>query len=404
MCGAFARPALLATGVFITAWLASRWAFEVDVRFSDVPLYRRYGELMASGSLPYRDFEVEYPPGALPLFVLPALVSSDLAGFRLGLELVLVACGALAIGSMASILSMVHATRRETMVALGLIALTPLMLGRVVAERFDLLPAALSVAALAAALANRHRAGGLLLGLAVAAKLYPVVMLPLLLVYALRRVGRAAAFRSLTAFAIVVAVWFGVFAIAAPDAVLAMLERQADRPLQIESLGAAMLLAAHQIAGVSLGIDVSFGSVNLGGSRPEAAALATTALAAVTILAVWWSFVRGRREATDLLLGAATTVCALVALGKVFSPQFLLWLIPLVPLVRGRRGLQASLLLAAACLITHAYFPSRYLALIKLDAMASWLVVVRDAVLVAVLALLLSAVYARRGRLGDPSP
>ena len=71
------------------------------------------------------------------------------------------------------------------------------------------------------------------------------------------------------------------------------------------------------------------------------------------------------------------------------SPQFLIWLIPLVPLVWGRRGLWASGLLAAALVLTQTWFPYRYWVFaLHFDAGRSWTVLVRDLVLVALLAVL----------------
>jgi hypothetical protein len=80
---------------------------------------------------------------------------------------------------------------------------------------------------------------------------------------------------------------------------------------------------------------------------------------------------------------------AFVALSKVLSPQFLIWLIPLVPLVRGRRGLAASGLLGLALLLTQLWFPIRYWDLVAFEAVPSWLVLARDLVLLVLLAVLL---------------
>jgi hypothetical protein len=90
-------------------------------------------------------------------------------------------------------------------------------------------------------------------------------------------------------------------------------------------------------------------------------------------------------------------VCAFVALGKVLSPQFLIWLIPLVPLVRGRRGLVATGLLTAALVLTQVWFPQRYFDY-ALHGRLAGVVVLRDLVLVALLGVL--ALPASRLRLG----
>ena len=92
----------------------------------------------------------------------------------------------------------------------------------------------------------------------------------------------------------------------------------------------------------------------------------------------------GPASASRLLLASAAALVAFVALGKVLSPQFLIWLIPVIPLVVGRRGLAAATLLAAALVLTQLWFPYRYWDLaLQFEALESWLVLVRDLVLVA---------------------
>jgi hypothetical protein len=68
----------------------------------------------------------------------------------------------------------------------------------------------------------------------------------------------------------------------------------------------------------------------------------------------------------------------------------MVWLLPLVPLVRGRRGLAASALLGLALLLTQLWFPVRYWDLaLHFATFPSWLVVARDLTLLALLGILL---------------
>jgi hypothetical protein len=80
-------------------------------------------------------------------------------------------------------------------------------------------------------------------------------------------------------------------------------------------------------------------------------------------------------------------VLAFVAFGKVLSPQYMIWLIPLVPLVRSR---VAQLLLVGALVLTQVEFPGRYWQLATdLKPSIAGVVLARDLVLVALFGLLL---------------
>jgi uncharacterized membrane protein len=212
------------------------------------------------------------------------------------------------------------------------------------------------------------------------------VLLPLALAAAWRERGRREALLSLAAFALAFSVVVLPFVALSPGGVWDGFTRQTSRPLQIESLGSGFLLVAHHVFGLGITMRSGHGSQNLAGALPDALALVQTLVQAAVLVGLWIAFARGATTPRRLARYSAAAVVAFVALGKVLSPQFLIWLVPLVPLA-GRRV--ATGLLALALVLTQLWFPFRYWELaLHFDAVASWLVLARDLVLVALLVAL----------------
>jgi hypothetical protein len=382
---------LAALMLFVVAWALLHVGFYRNKQVLDTPIYQRYGNAIARGEVPYRDFSVEYPPGALPVFALPGLAEPGSAqnvtsGFRRTFETLMWICGAVALIAMAIVLRAQRAPPGRVWGALAFAALAPLALGSVILSRFDLWPAALVVVALAALVSGRWRLGSAVLGVAVAVKLYPAVLVPLAVAGAWRRGGRREGLVALALAASAAAVVFLPFVVLAPDGVWDSVSGQLRRPLQLESLGSAVLLAAHHAFGAGVTVASSHGSQNLAGNGPDALATGLTVLQVAALVWIWSAYARGR---LGLVQAWAAALAAFVAFGKVLSPQFMIWLIAVIPLVPGRRGLKAMALLAAALVLTQLWFPFRYWDLANhLDATVSWLVLARDAVLVALAVLL----------------
>ena len=371
----------LALGLFLVAWGLLHVGFYEREQIVDTPVYEGYGVAMRDGEVPYRDFEVEYPPLALPVFLVPALLGDD---FRASFEWLMALCGG------GVIVATALAARRLGLGigTLAFVALSPLAIGSVILTRFDLWPAMLASFALAALLHDRLRLGHGLLGAAVAAKLYPGVLLPLALAYVWRRRGRREALVCGGLFAAVLAAAYLPFLALAPGEVASSVVRQLSRPLQVESLGAAVLLAVHDLFGLDVEVRSSHGSQNLAGALPTVVGVVLTVAQVAVLVWLWRRFAKAERPPSplELAVDAAAVVTAFVALGKVLSPQFLIWLMPLVPLAR---RLGATALLAVALVLTQLWFPYRYWDLAyDLDSAVAWLVLARDLVLLALLAVL----------------
>jgi hypothetical protein len=78
---------------------------------------------------------------------------------------------------------------------------------------------------------------------------------------------------------------------------------------------------------------------------------------------------------------------AFAALGRVLSPQFMIWVVPLLALAFAWRAYAIAAASAAAILLTFVEFPSRYFDLVARQPFPTAVVALRDATLLALLAL-----------------
>lgn len=356
--------------------------------WGDVNQYEKYGRLMLDGHVPYDDYYVEYPPGAFPVFIAPALVTDDPSGYLSAFKWLMAAAYLVVLAACAWSLYLLRAGRSQVVLALGLVALTPALLGHVFLNRYDSWPAALVAIGFALLLAGSVRSAAGFLAGGFATKILAISTVPVVALRVWRTQGLKALIGAAAAFTIVTLVFFLPFVAVAPGGVGFSLWTQARRHLHTESLGGSVLLVVDRLgvhdAHIILG---NPGSVDLAGTLAQSVAALSTVVelaAVLVVLALYWR----RPESVRALTAAfAATAVGFTVFAKVISPQFLVWLVPLVPLVAGRRGRVATVLLGVALALTQV--EQRGWEGLTVTGWAVWALFARNVLLVAVFALLM---------------
>ncbi|MEO7669602.1 MAG: glycosyltransferase 87 family protein [Polyangia bacterium] len=358
----------------------------------DTGLYYRLGRSWLDGQIPYRDFPVEYPPAAVTLFAAVAAVGSSFARFRVAFSLLCLAMDGVILAALLRGIGGGGGEDDQARVrAAWLWSVVTACLFPVLYVRYDLVPAAMSVLGvhLLASRAGesvddkRAAAGGALLGLAVGLKLYPLVLLPFLLLR-LRGRGPRRIWMVVTAATclVVVGTFAPVLHAGAGASALAFLRYQCERGLQVESSYAGLLLLAKPQFHLDLWPAFSHGAHDIAGPMAtRAAALAgllqPAALLAVTALAL--------RRRLPLPRGFAALLAAAILTANVFSPQYLLWLMPFACAVCGPSLRRGAPLLVGIALLTSLLFPALYPALTAGHFGAALVLCARNLLLVALL-------------------
>lgn len=316
----------LASLAFVTLCLALPLAVSFDGRHDDLELYGTWANRLGQHVLPYRDYDIEYPPLATLSILVPGVFSTA----RLGFAVAFVCCMALfdAAGKWVMAQSLPDALRtRFWLVATGL----SVVLNYVLLRRFD--PAAACCTALALAGCVR-RPKSLMpfvwLGFGAAIKLYPIILAPGMLVFAWHQhramkawllqgtvVGAALCAPSLAAFA-----WAG-------PASMAWLRFHQDRGLHTASSLLSWVILWRGGPGVVLKPEFAFGCTQIVGEWSAQLAHLSPKLTLVALcatLAAMWPSLKTPKGLWQL---STALVCALLLTAKVFSPQYMVWLVGL---------------------------------------------------------------------------
>ena len=371
--------ALLAA-TFCLTFLVDPWQDEL---VSDVPLYRAYAEVFLDGVMPYREIGFEYPPLAAPLIALPGLVSVDPETYRYAFAVLafLLAVGVLfATGRLAAL------GGASEWPALLVVALAPIATGSMIRTHFDLAPVLCLVAGLAAIGSGRSRPGFALLGVGGALKLFPLAAVPVAAAWLLGQRCRGEALGGVAIAAAVVALAAGVGIGISADGAREAVEYHIERPVQIESLPATVLNGIEEAGGEAPQPVHSHRSDGL--EHPAADAIAAGGIglmclvvAALSLTAFRIGGVRG------LALAGLASAAAFAVFGKVLSPQFMLWLVPLAAVAFAWRMYALGVVTAAAIGTTLIWFPDRYFDLVARDGVPLAAVAFRNVLLLVMLGL-----------------
>jgi uncharacterized membrane protein len=346
-------PAAGAILLFLIASFAGNGGLATAKFHGDVAHYQTFAARLRAGDFPYsHGFYIEYPPFALPVFVLPDYASH--AHYLLAFKALMALCGVLLILAVARTMAAIGFEQRRMSLLLGIVALLPLVQGATVLNRYDLWPALLTATALMLYVLDRDRPASVFLALSFAAKIYSLALVPVVAIWLWRRGGLARLRRSTVAYVVTCAIVFAPFVVRSLHGLAYSYYTQLRRGLQIESTGASVLLVAHKLGLYDYHWVYGL-STDLAGRLPDVVGGLTTVVEVGAILWAAWLYYRSRSlDPAAFATAAAATVAAFVAFGKVLSPQYVTWVVAIVPLATRALSVRLGVLLLAVMALTQA--------------------------------------------------
>lgn len=361
----------------------------------DILTYQNAGERILLGQIPYQDFFIEYPPGSLPFFVPPAIFSDGPASYAayFASEMALLLVASLVLTALSA-----RTLGLPWPVAAVVFVAAAILLNPIAVTRYD--PVVALTVAVAVALAARSKSGTVSslalagawvsLGVGAAAKLVPALVGPPLALFAARLGGWRELVRGSVVFAFVVALFFVPAALLGGGGFLKSFAYHAERGLQVESVAASVLMKL----GYAEGIAYEFGAFDVLGPGTgfwsSMSLPVTGALVVVTAAVMYREHLAGKFGPAAVPRYGAAFVLAFMIGSKVLSPQYFIWLLPLIPLCAGGLWLLgASGLFLGACWTTSKIFPEYYERLLALDVFAVNLLLERNLILIVLWVLML---------------
>ena len=353
--------------------------------------------------VPYAEVALEYPPPNLPFVIAPRIITSTFETYAYAfgalMGALLVAAGLIAAGVGSRFGARSREEEAARIFALGLLLLAH---GAIAIQRLDAIVALLLVLMVRAAIRRQDASLGFWGGLLGATKFVPILVLPVLVIASGVRGGKRLGAVALGATA-GLALGLGPMIVMGRESLPAVLAYHATRGLHVESTLGVLYGTAKAIVGRPEAALLDYGSFNFHG--PIADLLAKAALPLTLALigyVAYASRVSGAEAATDeaatdddddrashIVLAALAATTALWLGGKVFSPQYLTWVLPLVIALPARGWPKVAAMLGVVVLLSQIYLRGFYDYVYDQRLLGVITMVIRLAVLGAFFAMLL---------------
>ena len=283
----------------------------------------------------------EYPPLSLIFFVIPRIFFSDPFGYNIGYVIMIFVITIVGLHLMRRT---AESLNMNPVWAMTIYSVLIALLLEYVADRYDIIPAVMTLASFYFFINKKMPAAFIILALAMMTKLYPAILLPIyLIIYMVERDWKGFATGT---------VWFLIGAavvalpclLIEPDLIMGFMGYHSVRPLEIDSFAATLIYPFSLFGLTDVWIQAStdagsYGSDNLRGPLCDAVApwLTPIMIVLIVLFILWYGNVRYRLEKVDeraFVLSAAIFISLMIFIlvGKVLSSQYIIWVVPFLAL------------------------------------------------------------------------
>jgi uncharacterized membrane protein len=382
------------------------WIFHTSIYqtlFSDLGIYYEYASNIIMGKFPYLDFAIEYPPFSLLFFLIPRLIVENIGAyiFVFAIEVFIFNLVVVYV-----IWEIAKRLRLNQIACLTIYTVSLLAIGPIILERYDIIPAVATLLSLYFYTRKQLKLAWLFLALGIVIKIYPIVLIPFYIISHInqRDLKQLKAGIFILLLVLVISFLPGVFLDA--NGLWQSFIYHTERGLQIESSYASVLIFLHNIALITVKVGYDAGSIILVSDLADT--FSTVSFWAMTlslgiIYLFFWNLSKHHKNDTNNLVVnySFVAIAIFILMGKVFSPQYLIWLLPLVPLVSGQLRHVIWPFFVATCGATYYIFPLNYYELMRLEPTVAKILLGRNALLLFVTILL--CIWKRKSIL-TPSP
>ena len=350
----------------------------------DVDLYNFWAKALVRGIFPIEDSMWQYPPLAGVVFAIPQwLFGNALTGFIVFMIVIdLLILITLLIAGLNRFKFNSSSTSLNGLSGAWFWVLWPILMGPLALTRFDVVPTLFALLALMALSNKRVRPylSGFLLGIGALVKLWPMLLFVIYPKKVLKKVS-ASFISTLVLVILFMSTWSVGFS--------NFLNNQTSRGLQVESIAATPFVLA-KLFGANVEYPFRYGSLEVQAAFATEIGFLLNLFTLIVFIALFVLNYQNKLNYLNLFDKALVIVMISIALSRVFSPQFWVWIggLAALSLINKETKLKKVIvLLSISAFLTQLLYPGQYVQLLSGEFFATLLQLTRVTLFVWALAL-----------------